>query len=115
MTDRPVALVTGSSRGIGRAVLERLSESHDCVVHYRSNLMEAEKVASRIRDRGARAMVVRADIGSEQDIDAMFDGQPFVVDSEPVLKRGGASRVRAYVKNGPSGHLVHGKIIYSNH
>ena len=49
------------------------------------------------------------------DIDAMFDGQPFVVDSEPMLERGGASLVRAYVKNGPSGHLVHGKIIYSNH
>ena len=73
MTHRPVALVTGSSRGIGRAILERLSESHDCVVHYRSNLVEAEQVASGIRARGARAMVVRADIGSEQDIDAMFE------------------------------------------
>ena len=49
------------------------------------------------------------------DIDAMFESQPFVVDSEPMLERGGAGLVRTYVKNGPSGHSVHGKIIYSSH
>ena len=41
------------------------------------------------------------------DIDAMFDGQPFVVDSEPMLERGGTSLVGSYVKNCPSGHSVH--------
>ena len=49
------------------------------------------------------------------DVDAMFESQPLVVDSEPMLERGGAGLVRAYVKNGPSGHSVHGKIIYSSH
>gem|GEM_PF-5190173 len=49
------------------------------------------------------------------DVDAVFDGQPFVVDSEPMLERGGARLVRAYVQNGPSRRPVHRKTIYSNH
>jgi hypothetical protein len=49
------------------------------------------------------------------DVDAVFDGQPFVVDSEPMLERGGARLVRAYVKNCPFGRLVHKKTFYSNH
>jgi enoyl-[acyl-carrier protein] reductase III len=73
VSQRPVALVTGSSRGIGRAIIERLADSHDCVVHYRSSSGPAEEVAQRLRARGARVMTVAADIGSETDIDAMFD------------------------------------------
>lgn len=49
------------------------------------------------------------------DVDAMFKSQPLVVDPEPMLERGGAGLVRAYMKNRPSGHSVHGKIIYSSH
>lgn len=73
MSQRPVALVTGSSRGIGRAIIERLGDSHDCVVHYRSSAGPAEEVAQLLRARGARVITVAADIGSESDIDAMFD------------------------------------------
>lgn len=73
VTQRPVALVTGSSRGIGRAVIERLAESHDCVVHYRTSAESANEVAAALRKRGTRAITVAGDIDSEADIDAMFD------------------------------------------
>ena len=43
-SDRRVALVTGSSRGIGRAVLDALADDHDCVVHYRRNREAADEV-----------------------------------------------------------------------
>lgn len=73
VAERPVALVTGSSRGIGRAIIERLATTHDCVLHYRSSTSAADDVADALRSRGAKVLAVAADIGSESDIDAMFD------------------------------------------
>jgi hypothetical protein len=49
------------------------------------------------------------------DVDAMLDGQPFVVDAQPMLKRGGAGFVSANMKNGPFVRALHRKIFYSNH
>ena len=49
------------------------------------------------------------------DVDAMLDGQPFVMDSEPMLKRGSARLMGTNMKDCPSGRLVHKKTFYSNH
>ena len=58
MTERTV-LVTGSSRGIGRAIALRLArDGFDVVVHCRSRVDEAEQVAAEVRalGRGARVL-----------------------------------------------------------
>jgi 3-oxoacyl-[acyl-carrier protein] reductase len=61
MTD--TVLVTGSSRGIGRAIALRLAnDGYDVVVHCRSRRAEADQVAEGIRHMGRRARVLQFDL-----------------------------------------------------
>ena len=63
MTDRGTVLVTGSSRGIGRAIALRLaSDGYDIVVHCRSRREDAELVATAVRDLGAAARCLQFDV-----------------------------------------------------
>lgn len=69
------ALVTGASRGIGRAIAERLGRDGALVaVHYSSNAEAAEKTIASIAEAGGRAFPVRAEFGMPGDVDALFDG-----------------------------------------
>lgn len=62
MSDSTV-LVTGSSRGIGRAIALRLArDGYDIVLHCRSQVEQAEAVAASIRELGRQARVVQFDI-----------------------------------------------------
>lgn len=68
------ALVTGSSRGIGRAVALRLAADHDgIVVHYRREQAAAEAVAAELRVAGADVLVARAELESEAELTGMVD------------------------------------------
>jgi enoyl-[acyl-carrier protein] reductase III len=69
-----VALVTGSSRGIGRSIALNLArEGADVVVHYRRQAAAAEAVATAIAKLGRRALVVQAELGEEAAVRQMFD------------------------------------------
>ncbi|OOF65641.1 3-oxoacyl-ACP reductase FabG [Rodentibacter sp. Ppn85] len=58
-------LITGSSRGIGKAIALRLAQSgFDIVVHCRNRMEEAEEVAQTIRNLGKNARVLQFDVGN---------------------------------------------------
>jgi 3-oxoacyl-[acyl-carrier protein] reductase len=70
--DGKIALVTGASSGIGRAIaLGCAREGADLAITYRSNAEGAEEVARGIRALGRRAEVIRVDIGREDDVAAL--------------------------------------------
>ncbi|MCZ7414357.1 MULTISPECIES: 3-oxoacyl-[acyl-carrier-protein] reductase [unclassified Streptomyces] len=76
----PVALVTGGSRGIGRAVALRLArDGHDVALCYASNSAAALELEKEIRELGRRAHVQRADVA---DADAVTD---LVAETEDAL------------------------------
>lgn len=63
-----LALVTGSSRGIGRTIALYLAEQGcDVIVHYRREAEAAEAVARAIRDRGRNAGIIKADLSVEEE------------------------------------------------
>ncbi|MGG3504631.1 SDR family oxidoreductase [Paenibacillus lautus] len=68
-----VALVTGSSRGIGRAIAIRLAKEGALVaVHYGKNHEAAEEVVSEITEAGGKAFLVGADLTSMDGISALY-------------------------------------------
>lgn len=70
-----VAIVTGSSRGIGRAIAIRLaSEGAKVVVNYLSNQTAADEVVAEIRSRGSEAIGLQADVSQFDQAKALIEG-----------------------------------------
>jgi len=71
--DGRVALVTGGSRGLGRAIATTLAVSgHRVAVNYTSNKAAADEVIASIEGIGGEAIAVRADVGQEGDVVGLF-------------------------------------------
>lgn len=69
-----VALITGSSRGIGKAIALKLAENGvDLVVNYVRHRQDAEQTAAQIEQYGVRCLVVKANVAEDDDVRAMFD------------------------------------------
>lgn len=69
-----VAIVTGGSRGIGRAIAERLaSDGQTVVIAYASNTAEADKTVQSILEKGGQAIAVKTDVSNENAVSELFD------------------------------------------
>ena len=69
-----VALVTGGSRGIGRAIALQLARSgHLVAVNYSRSGDAADEVAKAIAEAGGQAVTVQADVGDQEQVTAMVD------------------------------------------
>ncbi|MET0928112.1 MAG: SDR family oxidoreductase [Aeromicrobium sp.] len=69
-----VAIVTGASGGIGRAVAQRLAADEMAIVaHYSGNAAAADEVVAAVVDAGGRAVAVGGDVADETQMAALFD------------------------------------------
>ncbi|WP_431994091.1 SDR family oxidoreductase [Streptomyces griseoflavus] len=69
-----VAVVTGGSRGIGRAVARRLAgDGLAVVVNYTRDAASAQETVAAITGAGGRAVAVPADVAEEKEVAALFD------------------------------------------
>jgi 3-oxoacyl-[acyl-carrier protein] reductase len=94
--DGRVALVTGASRGFGRAIaLAFGQEGADVAVNYRTSASGAAEVAAALGKLGRRALVVEADVASEADVNELigatlsrFGRLDILVNNAGIMERG---------------------------
>ncbi|MFB6570285.1 MULTISPECIES: SDR family oxidoreductase [Streptomyces] len=83
------ALVTGSSRGIGRGIAQRLAQDGALVaVHYGTNDIAAKETVESIQEAGGRAFSIAAELGVPGDAEALFaafDAELSAAGAEPGL------------------------------
>lgn len=85
MTDK-VALITGGSRGIGRAIALSLAQAGaDIAVNYRNREKEAEHVRSQVESFGRRCITVRANVAISADVAQMIGSIEAALGSVSIL------------------------------
>lgn len=71
---RKTALVTGASRGIGRAIALRLAEEgYDIGINFRASREQAEELSTACKGKGAQTVLLQADVANLSEIDRMFE------------------------------------------
>ncbi len=95
-----VSLITGSSRGIGRATAIMLAEAgSDIIVNYVSRVDAATEVVAEIKKLGRRAIAIKADISKAEQSDAMVDQAMDAFGTIQILvNNAGITRDRTFLK-----------------
>ena len=71
---KEVAIVTGASRGIGRAVAKRLAiDGFGVVVNYLNNRAEAEQVVAELKGIGGNAIAIQGDVANPANVERLFN------------------------------------------
>lgn len=74
MAENKVAMVTGSSRGLGKALaIELAKQGYDIVVNYARSRSAAEETVKEIEAIGRRAIMIRANVGDVKKLRTMFE------------------------------------------
>ncbi|QKJ87700.1 SDR family oxidoreductase [Paramixta manurensis] len=107
------ALVTGASRGIGRAIAERLAQDgFSVIVNYAGNASAAQETVQTIIAKGGKAVAIQADVASETDVSRLFREAQGVTGSLDVVVHSAGMMPMAKIT--PAGLADFDKVIHTN-
>lgn len=66
-------LITGSSRGIGAAIAQRLNNEYKIIINYNNSKDKALKLLENLRKTNPNVIAVKADVSKEEDVNMLFD------------------------------------------
>ncbi len=91
-TGRPNALVTGASRGIGKAIAHKLaSDGYDLILTCKNSIGELEKYAESLSDEfGIASVAERVDMSRSSDVRELFEG---ITDLDVLINNAGISHI----------------------
>lgn len=108
-----IALVTGASRGIGRAIAERLAqEGFTVIVNYAGNASAADEAVQSIIANGGNAVAIQADVASEDDVSRLFSAAKAVTGQLDVVVH--SAGIMPMAKITPDGLADFDKVIHTN-
>jgi 3-oxoacyl-[acyl-carrier protein] reductase len=98
MKNQFTAIVTGASKGIGRAIALELSMQQNCtvLVNYAHNATAAEGVVKEIIKNGGSAIAVKTDVGKEMEVHNLFNRAEEIAPVKILVNNAG---VALYKKN----------------
>ncbi|MFC3909733.1 SDR family NAD(P)-dependent oxidoreductase [Legionella dresdenensis] len=71
--DNKIALITGGAKRVGRSIVEKLAQNgYDVVINHHASDEQADEVKQMVEQTGRRCLVIKADIQSQQAVQAMF-------------------------------------------
>ena len=107
------ALVTGASRGIGRAIAERLAQDgFTVIVNYAGNASAADEAVQSIIANGGNAVAIQADVASEEDVSRLFSAAKAVTGQLDVVVH--SAGIMPMAKITPDGLADFDKVIHTN-
>jgi len=107
------ALITGASRGIGRAIAERLArDGFTVIVNYAGNEASAEQTVQVINANGGHALAIQADVANETEVSRLFAAAKAVHGRLDVVVH--SAGIMPMAKITPAGLADFDKVIHTN-